>query len=192
MGYEEDIQAMDLADDVKQQIIQAHRAEIDPIRNENRSLSAETKKDKVEGEVAALSAMGFEDAPGLLVWVRRVYLSADAEEPGAVLLADNELGLSGDSASGATGREEISVAGAIRKFVELMPKQDDGKLKVNLAAQITGEGDHDKPETGEEKTGEERVSERRERAARLSGRPIDRAAVRAKRYGVASLTGGGE
>jgi len=192
VGYEEDIQAMDLADDVKQTLIQAHRAEIDPLRNENRTLSAETKKEKVEGEIDALKGMGFEDAPGLLVWVRRVYLSADAEEPGAVLLADNELGLSGDSASGATGREEISVAGAIRKFVELMPKQEDGKLKINLAAQITGDEDHDKPETGEEKTGEERATERRERAARLSGRPIDRAAVRAKRYGTATIGGGGE
>lgn len=192
MGYEEDIQAMDLADDVKQSLIQAHRAEIDPLRDENRSLSAETKKEKVEGEIEALKGMGFEDAPGLLVWVRRVYLSADAEEPGAVLLADNELGLSGDNASGATGREEISVAGAIRKFVELMPKED-GKLKINLAAQITGEDDHGKPDKGDdEKTGEERATERRERAARLSGRPIDREAVRAKRYGVASLTGGGE
>ena len=191
MGYEEDIQAMDLADDVKQQLIQAHRAEVDPLRDENRTLSAETKKEKVETEIEALKGMGFEDAPGLLVWVRRVYLSADAEEPGAVLLADNELGLSGDNASGATGREEISVAGAIRKFVELMPKEE-GKLKINLAAQITGEDDHGKPESGEEKSEEERATERRERASRLSGRPIDRAAVRAKRYGVASLTGGGE
>jgi hypothetical protein len=152
VGYEEDIQAMDLADDVKQQLIQAHRAEIDPLRDENRSLSAETKKEKVEAEIDALSGMGFEDAPGLLVWVRRVYLSADAEEPGAVLLADNELGLSGDNASGATGREEISVAGAIRKFVELMPKQDDGKLKINLAAQITGDrrgAGHQAPRDGD-------------------------------------------
>jgi hypothetical protein len=191
VGYEEDVQAMELADDVKQQLIQAHRAEVDPLRNENRTLSAETKKEKVEGDIEALKAMGFEDAPGLLVWVRRVYLSADAEEPGAVLLADNELGLSGDAASGATGREEISVAGAIRKFVDLMPKED-GKLKINLGEQITGDDDHGRPDEGGEPSEEERQTQRRERATRLSGRPIDRAAVRAKRYGVATIGGGGE
>jgi len=191
VGYEEDVQEMELADDVKQQLIQAHRAEVDPLRNENRTLSAETKKEKVEGDIEALKAMGFEDAPGLLVWVRRVYLSADAEEPGAVLLADNELGLSGDAASGATGREEISVAGAIRKFVDLMPKED-GKLKINLGEQITGDEDHGRPDEGGEPSEEERQTQRRERATRLSGRPIDRAAVRAKRYGVATIGGGGE
>jgi hypothetical protein len=191
VGYEEDVQAMDLADDVKQSLIQAHRAEVDPLRNENRTLSAETKKEKVEGDIDALKAMGFEDAPGLLVWVRRVYLSADAEEPGAVLLADNELGLSGDAASGATGREEISVAGAIRKFVDLMPKED-GKLKINLGEQITGDDDHGRPDEGGEPSEEERQTQRRERATRLSGRPIDRAAVRAKRYGTATIGGGGE
>jgi len=191
VGYEEDVQAMDLADDVKQSLIQAHRAEVDPLRDENRSLSAETKKEKVEGEIEALGKMGFADTPGLLKWVRRVYLSADAEEPGAVLLADNELGLSGDIASGATGREEISVAGAIRKFVDLMPKED-GKLKINLGEQITGDEDHGRPDEGGEPSEEERQTQRRERATRLSGRPIDRAAVRAKRYGVATIGGGGE
>lgn len=191
MGYVEDIQAMDLADDVKQTLIQAHNAEIDPIRDQNRTLSAETKKDKVEAEIGTLGSMGFEDAPGLLAWVRRIFLSADAEEPGAVLLADNELGLSGDHASGATGREEISVAGAIRKFIELMPKED-GKLKVNFSQQVTGDGDHGRPDEGGEPSEEEKQTQRRERASRLSGRPINRDEVRSKRYRTASITGGGE
>jgi len=191
VGYIEDIQEMDLADDVKQQLIQAHQKEIDPIRDENRTLSAATRKEQVEREISTLSGMGFEDAPGLLAWVRRIYLSSDAEAPGAVLLADNELGLSGDQATGATGREEVSVAGAIRKFIELMPK-DDGKLKLTFAQQITGEGDHDRPDDGGELSEEERQTERRERANRLSGRPINRDEVRGKRYRTASISGGGE
>lgn len=192
MGYVEDIQEMDLADDVKQTLIQAHQKEIDPIRDENRTLSAETRKDKVEQEIGVLSGMGFEDAPGLLAWVRRIYLSSDAEAPGAVLLADNELGLSGVQASGATGREEISVAGAIRKFIELMPKED-GKLKLQFTEQITGDGDHGRPDDGGEPSDEERETERRARTNRLSGRPINRDEVRSKRYRrSSSISGGGE
>jgi hypothetical protein len=191
VGYAEDVQALDLADDVKQRLIQAHEAEVDPLRETNRTLSAQAKQDSVETEIEGLKTMGFEDAPGLLKWVRRVYLSADAEEPGAVLLADNELGLSGDRASGAAGREEISVAGAIRKFVELMPKSDDGKLKIQLADQVTGDDDHGRPKDGEPNE-EERASERKARTNRLAGRAIDRETVRSKRYGRATLTGGGE
>jgi hypothetical protein len=191
VGYIEDVQALDLADDVKQQLIQAHEAEVDPLKETNRTLSAQAKKDSVEAEIGVLGKMGFEDAPGLLKFVRRVFLSSDAEEPGAVLLSDNELHLSGDAASGATGREEISVAGAIRKFIELMPRDDEGKLKIQLADQVTGDDDHGRPGSGEP-TEEEQATERKERTNRLAGRTIDRDTVRSKRYRTASVSGGGE
>ena len=78
-----------------------------------------------------------------------------------------------------------------RAISEDMPKED-GKLKINLGEQITGDDDHGRPDEGGEPSEEERQTQRRERATRLSGRPIDRAAVRAKRYGIATIGGGGE
>jgi hypothetical protein len=181
---------MDLADDVKQTLIDAHIAEVSPLRESNQTLQARANRERVNGEVEALKNLGFEEAPGLLAYVRRVFLSADAEEPGAVLLSDNEMGLSGDQATGSSTREEVSVAGALRKFIELMPKSEDGKLKMALSDQVPPGGTHVKP--GDDLDDEQREAQRVERTSRLSGRPIDRAAVRSKRYGQASITGGGE
>lgn len=190
MGYVEDIQAMDLSDEIKQTLITAHRAEVDPLRVTNQSLAAQSKQTKVEAEVEQLKGIGFAESPGLLKFVRRVYLSDD-EEPGAVLLSDTEMGLSGDSSTGSAGREEISVAGAIRKFIELLPKNTEGKLM--LSDQATLLDDHGRPGTGgDNQTDEEKAAERKARTDRLAGRNIDRSASRSKRYGTASVAGGGE
>jgi hypothetical protein len=193
VGYIEDIQAMDLSDDVKQSLIDAHNAEVNPLRESNQSLQARERRERVNGEVEQLKSLGFEEAPGLLAYVRRVFLSADAEEPGAVLLSDNEMGLSGEVSTGATTREEVSVAGALRKFIELMPKTGDGQLAVKLSDQVDGaSGDHGRPDKGGDLDVEEREAQVKARAARLSGRTIDRETVRGKRYRTASITGGGE
>jgi hypothetical protein len=190
VGYVEDIQAMELSDEIKQQLISAHRAEVDPLRVTNQSLAAQSKQTKVEAEVEQLKAIGFAESPGLLKFVRRVFLSDD-EEPGAVLLSDTEMGLSGDVSTGSTGREEISVAGAIRKFIELLPKNDEGKLMLADQANILE--DHGRPAAGEgNESEEEREAERKARANRLAGRNVDRAVSRSKRYGTASVGAGGE
>jgi hypothetical protein len=189
VGYIEDIQAMELSDEIKQQLITAHRAEVDPLRETNQSLTAQSKKERVETEVQALAAMGFSDQPGLLKYVRRVYLSDD-EEPGAVLLSDSEMGLSGDKATGASGREEISVANGIRGFIERLPKNEEGKLMLSDQAMLLE--DHGRPADGGEGNEEEKEAERKERTARLAGRPVDRATTRSKRYGTATVTAGGE
>lgn len=189
MGYIEDIQKMELSDETKQILIAAHQAEVDPLRETNQSLTAQSKKERVEQEVQKLASIGFEDQPGLLKFTRRVLLSDD-EEPGAVLLSDNEMGLSGDKATGGSGREEISVAGAIRKFIELLPKNEEGKLMLSDQASLL-EG-HGRPADGGEGTDEEKAAERQERTARLAGRPVDRATSRSKRYGTATFSAGGE
>jgi hypothetical protein len=189
VGYIEDIQKMELSDEVKQTLIAAHQAEVDPLRETNQSLTAQSKKERVEQEVQKLASIGFAETPGLLKFTRRVLLSDD-EEPGAVLLSDNEMGLSGDNATGGSGREEISVAGAIRKFIELLPKNEEGKLM--LSDQATLLEDHGRPAGGGEGTDEEKAAEHAARTARLAGRPVDRATSRSKRYGTATVTAGGE
>lgn len=192
MGYIEDINAMELADEVKQQLITAHRAEVDPLKQQNEISSARARKHTVEQEIVALSDAGFDEAPGLLAYYRRVLLSADAEEPGAVLLSDSEMDLSGDQATGATGRESVSVAGALRKFVELMPKTEEGKLKINLSDMAGDEtGNHGRPAEGEEGASEQKTEKSRSNLSKLTGKDLTRSA-RGKRYGVASVTGGGE
>jgi len=189
VGYVEDIQAMDLSDEIKQTLITAHRAEVDPLRETNQSLAAQSRRERVEQEVQQLASIGFAETPGLLKFVRRVFLSDD-EEPGAVLLSDSEMGLSGDKSTGNVGREEISVAGAVRKFIELIPKNDDGKLM--LADQHVLLEDHGRPADGGEGTDEEKEAERKARTDRLAGRPVDRAVSRSKRYGTATISAGGE
>jgi hypothetical protein len=187
MGFVEDVMALELDDDMKADIIAKHKAEHDPLKEDHDKLVASSRKDKVETEIAQLSDMGFKEAPGLLAWTRRVLLSPDAEEPGAVLLSDSELGLSGDKASGATGREEMSGAAILRKFIQLLPKNEEGKLKVELSEQVDT-GDHEKPE-GEDDP-DKIAAEAAARRERLTGRPLDRKAVRSKRYRQGTVIGG--
>lgn len=174
MGYVEDVQAMELSDDVKAQLISAHESEVNPLRETNQSLSARNRRESVEEEVKALGSLGFSEAPGLLKYVRRILLSGDAEEPGAVLLSDSEMELSGDQATGASGREEISVAGAIRGFIERMPRNDEGKLNLSdiaVAADNAG-----RPDKGDDDDPEEKAEAHKQRTQRLTGKTIDRAA----------------
>jgi hypothetical protein len=186
VGYIEDIQAMDLSDEIKQTLITAHRAEVDPLRETNQSLVAQSRRERVDSEVQQLAQMGFAETPGLLKFVRRVFLSDD-EEPGAVLLSDSEMGLSGDMSTGNVGREEISVAGALRKFIELIPKSEQGKVLLSDQASILD--DHGRPASGgDEETDEEKAARRKATSSRLAGKTVDRAVSRSKRYG----TGGGE
>lgn len=183
MGFIEELDKMDLADDVKERLIREHRGEVDPLKNENDSFQAQSRQASVEGEITALSAMGFSESPGLLKYVRRILLSPDVEEPGAVLLSDNEMGLSGDKATGATGREEISVAKAIRGFIEHMPKKDG---KILLSQQAISDDDEGRPANGDD---DEKVTEHKSNLKKITGRTTDRTR---KRYHRASITAGEE
>ena len=183
MGILETIDSLDLADDVKDKLRQEHATELDPLKSENDTLKAKDRHSAVEDEVKALASLGFDEAPGLLKFYRRVLLSADAEEPGAVLMSDTEMHLSGDLATGATGREEISVAGALRKFVELLPRNNEGKLELS---DMNVTENHTRPEEG----GEGETSEdHKKNLAEITGRPITRTR---KRYSRGIASGGGE
>ena len=186
MGILETIETLDLADEVKDKLRQEHQSEFDPLKSENDSLKAKDRRSSVEDEVKTLGDLGLSAAPGLLKFYRRVLLSADAEEPGAVLMSDSELHLSGDVATGATGREEISVAGALRKFVELLPRTSEGKLE--LSDMMLATEDHGKPEQGGAE-GSETSDDHRANLAKITGRAVTRTR---KRYGNGIVSGGGE
>lgn len=155
MGIIEDIDAMEgLSEENKTKLKAAHLSEVDPLRADRERLARESKRDKVEEEVKALGSL-FADEEGnmspqaisLLKFTRRLLLSdtdADpSQEPEAVLLADHELGLSGDLATGAHTQEGITAAGAVRKFVELLPTAEkDGKLRLLLSDVAIMADDH--------------------------------------------------
>lgn len=184
MGILETIDALELSDEQKEQLRREYSGEVDPLKTENDSLKARDRRSSVEDEVKTLGGMGFSEAPGLLKFYRRVLLSGDAEEPGAVLLSDNEMNLSGDAATGATGREEISVAGALRKFVELLPRNNEGKLELS---DINLTDDHGRPEDGGEPDKATKDDEARENLGAITGRPIKRTR---KRYQRGIVSGG--
>lgn len=140
MGLIDILDSLNLSDEEKAKIRQEHEQEVVNLSNENATLKARDRRESVEQEVQDLASLGLEEAPGLLKFYRRALLSDD-EEPGAVLLSDNELNLSGDTATGAGGREEISVAGALRKFVELLPRNQEGKLNLSDQALVNNAGD---------------------------------------------------
>jgi hypothetical protein len=185
VGILETIDALELSDEQKEQLRREYSGEVDPLKTENDSLKARDRRSSVEDEVKTLGGMGFSEAPGLLKFYRRVLLSGDAEEPGAVLLSDNEMNLSGDAATGATGREEISVAGALRKFVELLPRNTEGKL--NLSDQALELEDHGRPEDGGEPDKATKDDEARENLSAITGRNIKRTR---KRYQRGVVSGG--
>jgi hypothetical protein len=185
VGFVEEIEKLELSDDAKAVLLREHSSELDPLKSERDTLKATSRKQTVEDEVGALKSLGFSEAPGLLKFYRRALLSPDSEEPGAVLLSDTELGLSGEEATGATGREEMSVAGALRKFVELMPRNNEGKIELSDMA-ITD--DHGRPEDGG--TGDkETTDDHRANLAKITGREVKRTR---RRYGGSVVSGGGE
>jgi hypothetical protein len=185
VGFVEEIEKLELSDDAKQVLLREHGAELDPLKSERDTLKATSRRQDIDGEVEALKSIGFSEAPGLLKFYRRALMSPDSEEPGAVLLSDTELGLSGEEATGATGREEMSVAGALRKFVELMPRNNEGKLQLS---DMSLTDDHGRPEDGGE-GGTETSEEHRSNLAKITGREVKRTR---KRYGGHVVSGGGE
>jgi hypothetical protein len=186
VGFVEEIEKLELSDDQKAVLLREHEGELDPLKSERDTLKTESRKQTVEDEVEGLKSLGFSEAPGLLKFYRRALLSPDSEEPGAVLLSDTELGLSGDLATGATGKEEYSVAGALRKFVELMPRNNEGKIELS---DMTLTDDHGRPAEGGSEEGES-SDDHRKNLEKITGRSITRNRSRYNRHGIVS--GGGD
>jgi hypothetical protein len=133
VGYKEDLDALGLADDVKARLLLAHEAEIAPLQTENTELKGKDLRESVTTEIKEFADAGWEQAPAALAYARRVFLSPDANEVGAVLLSDSELMLSGDEATGARVKEDVSAAHVLRTFMGLLPKTTEGKLSLALS-----------------------------------------------------------
>lgn len=192
MGILETIDALNLSDEEKARMRREYSEEVDPLKNENSTLKTNDRRDRVKTEILVLSEAGFKNAPKALAFLRRLYLSPDAEEPGVVLFADHELGLSGDESTGATKREEMSTKGAFEHFFSLLPTDADGKLKVMLSSQGDITDDHGKPKTGDDVVDKDaNTTEHKNSLGRAIGREIGRPS-RDKRYGGRQSSGGGE
>jgi len=192
VGILETIDALNLTDDEKSRLRREYGEEVDPLRTEVGTLRTNDRREKVRTDILALSEAGFKDAPAALAFVRRLYLSPDAEEPGVVLFADHELGLTGEEATGAHAREEMSVKGAFEKFFSLLPRDKDGKLKVQLSDQGTVTDDHGRPKTGDDVAdAEANTAEHKSSLGKAIGTTIGRPS-REKRYGGRYSSGGGE
>lgn len=192
MGILETIEALNLSDEEKARMRREYAEEVDPLKGENSTLKANDRRERVRVEIANLSDAGLKDAPKALAFLRRLYLSPDAEEPGVVLFADHELGLTGDESTGATGREEMSTKAAFEKFFSLLPTDTDGKLKVMLSSQGDITEDHGKPKTGDDVAdADANTAAHKSSLGKAIGREIGRPS-REKRYGGRQSSGGGE
>jgi hypothetical protein len=182
VGYLEDLDAMDIPQETKDALRAAHLSEVDPLRAREQQLARENKRDKVEEEIKSLGALFADDdgniasnAISLLKFTRRLYLSdTDAdpnEEPGVILLADHELGLSGDEATGAHTQQAITAAGAVREFIKLLPtKEDDGKLKLHLSDVALLADDHSRePGSGAVENSDDEHSQRADHLSSATG-----------------------
>lgn len=191
MGILETIDSLNLSDEDKAKLKREHGEVVDPLTSEVGTLRTSDRREKVKTEILALSEAGFKEAPAALAFVRRVYLSPDAEEPGVVLFADHELDLTGDEATGARSREEMSVAGAFRHFFSLLPKDPDGKLKMALSDQGNVTDDHGRPDSGDPNDADARTAEHKSSLGKAIGTTIGRPS-RDKRYGGRYTSGGGD
>lgn len=191
MGILETIDALNLSDEDKARMKSEYESEVNPLRTENSSLKTRDRSERVKAEIALLSDAGWNKAPAALAFVRRVYLSPDAEEPGVVLFADHELGLSGSDATGAVQREEMSAKKVLETFFSLLPTDKDGKLKLALSDQGDLTDDHGKPLTGDDLVDSDaKTAQHKSSLGKALGRTIDRPSL-GKRYG-ATVSGGGE
>lgn len=167
MGLLEEIAKLELSDEAKAKLISEYKGEVDPLK-------AKSKVDAVEKKI---DDWGLSDFPGVAKKVRRYLLAPDAEEPGALLLSDSEMGLTGDQATGATTREEVSIAQVVTDIFDSLPRTQEGKL--NLSEQMIGADDHGRPDD-EEETPEKKADGAKQRLAKTTGKSVTRTG---KRYG---------
>lgn len=172
MGLLDTLDSLDLSDEVKDQLRREHTEEVTPLRTANR-------RSEVDQDVQTLLDIGFSEAPGAMAFYRRVQLSDDGQ-PGIVLLSDADMNLSGDDATGATTREGMSAAQVLRKFVELLPKNEEGKLAIALSDQGLAGSAGKPPAKGDQIDGGGDETDHRQGAEKALGRTITR--DRSKRY----------
>jgi hypothetical protein len=175
VGLIEEIDKLELSDEAKAKLKSEFKGEVDPLKSELDTHKAKSKQQSVEEKI---DGWGLSEFPGVAKKVRRYLLAPDADEPGALLLSDSEMGLTGDKATGATTREEVSITQVVTDIFDSLPRNQEGKL--NLSDQALGVDDHGRPGDGEEETREEKMAGAKSRLSKATGKSVQRTG---KRYG---------
>lgn len=187
MGFIEDIEALELSDEQKDALRRAHEQEISPLQADLEARRAREKKETVEQDVSMLADVIGEKNVGVLKFYRQVLLSDD-EEPGLVLLSDDELELSDDQRTGTTGRREVTTAGMLREFVGLLKQAAGTSGQINLSDGLSDGNGNDRPPVTDAPTGEQATAERKERIAKVTGLPT---VTRTRKRYTTTIPGGG-
>jgi hypothetical protein len=171
VGFIDTINALDLSDEVKQQMIREHESEVAPLQDDLTARRARDKKINVETEVTALSDLIGNEQVGALKFYRQVLLSDD-EEPGVVLLSDDDLHLEGDQRVGASGKREISTAAALKEFVGLMrTSAKNGRVDLSDKVELA-DVSHDRPDNDDNSTPAARSEQARRGIEKATGQVV--------------------
>lgn len=139
--------------DEQRQALEAQIAQVELSDDERAELARrreEAKKNEVEKKIEGLTEMGLSDNPGVLKYLRRVYLSDD-KEPVAVLLSDDENNV---------GRQEVTLSQAFDGLFALLRNQETGKIELSSQATRNEAGNAPPADTSEEnKTLEQQLQE---------------------------------
>jgi hypothetical protein len=114
--------------------------EINNLKGENKTLQASDHERQVDAEIEELKSIGLSEengAGGLLKFIRRVKLSDDGQ-PAGILASDDEN----------KEEEQITLSGALDKFIELLPRNQEGRLDLGDQA-VAGEAGDPPPATTE-------------------------------------------
>jgi hypothetical protein len=181
MGLLETIEALDLSDEEKATLRAEYEGDLAPIREDANKSKRELRRDTVEAEIKEFSDLGF--PPGVLKLYRRIQLSDDAQEPGAVLLSDDDLNLADDQRTGARSREDVSVAGACKQLMEAIKTSTDadGTVKSLFSDQAIAAESTDKPDVGD---ASDKTQKSKDNLAAITGRSVERSKTRYRNGGV--------
>lgn len=152
------LDGLDLSDEQRAQI-EAQFADDEADAQELERLRQKDREREVDDKIDGLKEVGLSDNPGVLKFLRRIYLSDDGK-PSAILLADDDAGLK---------QEEVSLSDAFDQFLDLL-KNQEGKLELSSQAVNTGGKRPPEDASEENRSHEEDMAE----AAKVLGLPYDK------------------
>jgi len=150
-----DMDKLELSDEARE-LIEHQQTELAENKEELAKVKADNQKHEVESKIENLKKIGLDQYPGLLKFIRNVYLSDDGGT--AILLSEEE--------NGKESKSKLTSTQIVDGFVEALPKED-GKIK--LSEQILEIDNDNKPEddTSKEVPQEEKTA----KAAEFLGVP---------------------
>lgn len=126
------LDGLNLSDDQRTQI-EAQFAAEDENAQELERLRTEARTREVDDTIAELSESGLKDNPGVLKYIRNIFLNDD-QQPSILLSED-----------GSSERKPTSVTDAFTGFLNLL-KNQDGKIKLSTqSADLSADDDRERP-----------------------------------------------